>query len=218
MSTQKYQNYIAGEWIDGAATSNDINPSDTSDVVAEYAQADKKQTETAIEAARAAASAWATFGVQARADLPNWLLDSETGVYLAEDPNRPYITVGLRGPLDASKPRLSGVPLAPRQQPAPTTDPAPGTGPPPSTLGQFQTEPELAQLLVRARGNLSIWERDGLIKEVETEVLKVEGIRTVYSRTQSNPSGEEAEDVIGVIFLEFEDWCYYFAWRSHTNY
>jgi len=69
MSTQKYQNYIAGEWVDGAATSNDINPSNTSDVVAEYAQADKKQTETAIEAARTAAPAWANFGVQARADL-----------------------------------------------------------------------------------------------------------------------------------------------------
>jgi acyl-CoA reductase-like NAD-dependent aldehyde dehydrogenase len=69
MSTQKYQNYIAGEWVDGAATSNDINPSDTSDVVAEYAQADKKQTETAIEAAQAAAPAWANFGVQARADM-----------------------------------------------------------------------------------------------------------------------------------------------------
>ena len=60
---------------------------------------------------------------QARADLPNWLLDSETGVYLAEDPNRPYITIGLRGPLDAPNPRLSGVPLAPRQQPAPQLDP-----------------------------------------------------------------------------------------------
>lgn len=69
MSTRKYQNHIAGEWVDGAATSNDINPSNTSDVVAEYAQADKKQTETAIEAARAAAPAWANFGVQARADL-----------------------------------------------------------------------------------------------------------------------------------------------------
>jgi aldehyde dehydrogenase (NAD+) len=69
MSKQKYQNYIAGEWVDGAATSSDINPSDTSDVVAEYAQADKKQAETAIEAARAAASAWANFNVQARADL-----------------------------------------------------------------------------------------------------------------------------------------------------
>jgi alpha-ketoglutaric semialdehyde dehydrogenase len=69
MSTQKYQNYIAGEWVNGAATSNDINPSDTSDVVAEYAQADKKQTETAIEAARVAAPAWANFNVQARADM-----------------------------------------------------------------------------------------------------------------------------------------------------
>jgi aldehyde dehydrogenase (NAD+) len=69
MSTQQLQNYIAGEWVAGATTAKDINPSDTSDVVAEYAQADKAQTETAIAAARAAAPAWATFGVQARAEL-----------------------------------------------------------------------------------------------------------------------------------------------------
>jgi len=69
MATQKFQNYIAGEWVEGATSSQDINPSDTKDVVAEYAQADKAQTETAIEAARAAAGAWANFGVQARADL-----------------------------------------------------------------------------------------------------------------------------------------------------
>jgi acyl-CoA reductase-like NAD-dependent aldehyde dehydrogenase len=69
MPTQKFQNYIAGEWVDGVAVSSDINPSDTSDVVAEYAQADKKQTETAIEAARVAAPAWANFNVQARADM-----------------------------------------------------------------------------------------------------------------------------------------------------
>ncbi len=77
---------------------------------------------------------------QARADLPNWLLDSETGVYLAEDPDRPYITIGLRGPLDAPNPRLSGVPLAPRQQPAPQLDPqldpqpAPQSAPQPEDL------------------------------------------------------------------------------------
>ncbi|UCD69357.1 MAG: aldehyde dehydrogenase family protein [Betaproteobacteria bacterium] len=69
MATQKYLNYVAGEWVDGATSSRDINPSDTSDVVADYAQADKAQTETAIEAARAAAAGWAKFGVQARADL-----------------------------------------------------------------------------------------------------------------------------------------------------
>lgn len=69
MSKQEYRNYIAGEWVKGASTSSDINPSNTSDVVAEYAQADKKQTETAIAAAHAAAPGWASFGVQARADL-----------------------------------------------------------------------------------------------------------------------------------------------------
>ena len=69
MSTTQLQNYIAGEWIAGATVSKDVNPSDTGDVIAEYAQADKAQTERAVEAARAAFPAWATFGVQARADL-----------------------------------------------------------------------------------------------------------------------------------------------------
>jgi aldehyde dehydrogenase (NAD+) len=69
MSAQQLQNYIAGEWIAGASSSKDVNPSDISDVIAEYAQADKAQTERAIEAARAAFPAWATFNVQARADL-----------------------------------------------------------------------------------------------------------------------------------------------------
>src|SRR6266850_310947 len=69
MSAPQLQNYIAGEWIAGASTSKDVNPSDNGDVIAEYAQADKTQTERAVEAARAAFPAWATFGVQARADL-----------------------------------------------------------------------------------------------------------------------------------------------------
>jgi len=50
MSAPQLQNYIAGEWIAGASTSKDVNPSDTGDVIAEYAQADKTQTERAIEA------------------------------------------------------------------------------------------------------------------------------------------------------------------------
>jgi len=69
MSALQLQNFIAGEWVAGATTSKDVNPSDTSDVIAEYAQADKAQTERAIEAARAAFPAWATYNVQARADL-----------------------------------------------------------------------------------------------------------------------------------------------------
>jgi aldehyde dehydrogenase (NAD+) len=69
MSTEQHSNYINGQWVPGATWSKNINPSDVSDVVGEYAQADPAQTEQAIAAARAAAPAWANFNVQARADL-----------------------------------------------------------------------------------------------------------------------------------------------------
>jgi len=68
------------------------------------------------------------------------------------------------------------------------------------------TEPSTAQVQVRARGNLSIWERDALMREIEAQVMQVKGIKTVYARTRSNPTGESAEDIIGTVFLEFVDW------------
>ena len=69
MSTEQHSNYVNGQWVAGATWSKNINPSDLSDVVGEYAQADAAQTEQAIAAARAAFPAWATFNVQARADM-----------------------------------------------------------------------------------------------------------------------------------------------------
>jgi aldehyde dehydrogenase (NAD+) len=69
MSNQQHFNLIAGEWVAGATATLDINPSDLSDVVGEYAQADPAQTLTAIGAARAAFPGWAAFNTQARADL-----------------------------------------------------------------------------------------------------------------------------------------------------
>jgi aldehyde dehydrogenase (NAD+) len=69
MSAQQHSNYVNGQWVPGATWSKNINPSDLSDVVGEYAQADQAQTEAAIAAARAAAPAWANFNVQARADM-----------------------------------------------------------------------------------------------------------------------------------------------------
>ena len=68
------------------------------------------------------------------------------------------------------------------------------------------SEPSTAQVQVRARGNLSIWERDALMREIEAEIQGVQGIKTVYARTRSNPTGEAAEDIIGNVFLEFDDW------------
>ena len=39
-----FHNLIDGEWIAGASELPNINPSDTSDVIGDYAQADAAQT------------------------------------------------------------------------------------------------------------------------------------------------------------------------------
>jgi alpha-ketoglutaric semialdehyde dehydrogenase len=69
MSSQQHANYVNGQWVPGASWSKNVNPSDLSDVVGEYAQADAAQTEQAIASARVAAPGWASFNVQARADI-----------------------------------------------------------------------------------------------------------------------------------------------------
>jgi acyl-CoA reductase-like NAD-dependent aldehyde dehydrogenase len=64
-----HQNFIAGEWVDGGSVTRDINPSNTNDVVGEYAQADAAQTNAAIEAAHAAFPAWSHTTPQERHDI-----------------------------------------------------------------------------------------------------------------------------------------------------
>ena len=39
MSTTQLQNYIAGEWVEGASVSRNLNPSNTGDLIGEFAQA-----------------------------------------------------------------------------------------------------------------------------------------------------------------------------------
>jgi len=67
--TELHRNYIAGEWVAGAEAAKNINPSDITDVIGEYARADRAQAERAIAAARAAFPAWAASSVQDRANL-----------------------------------------------------------------------------------------------------------------------------------------------------
>ncbi|MFO1300582.1 MAG: aldehyde dehydrogenase family protein [Burkholderiaceae bacterium] len=62
------RNFIGGEWVDAPAVGPNVNPSDVSDVIGEYARADAAQAVAAIEAARAAFPAWSTGSLQARAD------------------------------------------------------------------------------------------------------------------------------------------------------
>jgi acyl-CoA reductase-like NAD-dependent aldehyde dehydrogenase len=62
-------NLVAGQWVSGAETNRNVNPSNLDDVVGEYARGDAAQAREAIAAAVAAAPGWARGNLQERADL-----------------------------------------------------------------------------------------------------------------------------------------------------
>ncbi|WP_018697851.1 aldehyde dehydrogenase family protein [Amorphus coralli] len=65
--TDVFPNYIGGSWRTGAATIEDINPSDLSDVVGHYAQASGSDVADAVAAAEAGAEVWGRTGLEQRA-------------------------------------------------------------------------------------------------------------------------------------------------------
>jgi acyl-CoA reductase-like NAD-dependent aldehyde dehydrogenase len=65
------KNYIGGAWAEGAGVSRNVNPSNTNDIIAEYARADRAQTVQAIAAAKAAFPAWSRSTPQERFDALN---------------------------------------------------------------------------------------------------------------------------------------------------
>jgi multidrug efflux pump len=69
-------------------------------------------------------------------------------------------------------------------------------------------EPDYGQVIVHARGNLSLDEKNRILAEVENRVLQFKGLNTVYTRVGEQPRGmsELTEDTIGVIQFEFGDW------------
>jgi aldehyde dehydrogenase (NAD+) len=69
MTEELHHNLIAGEWVEGEGVTDNINPSNTDDVVGRYARASRADTERAIAAAKAAAPAWARFNIHARYEI-----------------------------------------------------------------------------------------------------------------------------------------------------
>ena len=71
-----------------------------------------------------------------------------------------------------------------------------------------KVEPDYGQVVVHARGNLALEEKNRLVGEVEKRVLAFDGLKTVYTRIGEQPRGmsELTEDTIGVILFEFADW------------
>ena len=85
------QNFIAGEWFAGAGEVANINPSDLSDVIGHYAQADNLQLQRALDAAETAQREWAACGLERRYSvlmaIGNELIDrcEELGTLLARE-------------------------------------------------------------------------------------------------------------------------------------
>ncbi|MEM7438453.1 MAG: efflux RND transporter permease subunit [Pseudomonadota bacterium] len=74
------------------------------------------------------------------------------------------------------------------------------------------TEPERALAYVRARGNLSLEEKDELVKQVEDAIRDVDGIQSIFAFAgegglNTNNGGAQAPiDTIGQVQIELVDW------------
>ena len=73
------------------------------------------------------------------------------------------------------------------------------------------TEPERAIAYVRARGNLSVAEKDTLVAEVEREIEQTEGVKAVFAFAGAGGLNEMLgnsgpRDTIGQVQIELTDW------------
>ncbi len=68
-------------------------------------------------------------------------------------------------------------------------------------------EPENVNLIVRARGNLSVMEKDALVRQVEARILDLKDeVRIFYAQAGKTSLRDLPEDTIGVIQLELMPW------------
>jgi multidrug efflux pump len=69
-------------------------------------------------------------------------------------------------------------------------------------------EPDYALVQVRARGNLSLTEKEKLVRIVETRLFAMPELSTIYTRIgeQGRGNNELSADTIGVVQFEFVDW------------
>ncbi|MDX1459244.1 MAG: efflux RND transporter permease subunit, partial [Marinobacter sp.] len=75
-------------------------------------------------------------------------------------------------------------------------------------------EPDSAQVQVRARGDLSVEERDAIVRQVEQRLQGLPEVEALYARSMVSPDNQMAPDVIGVLQFQFIDW---FERRSATR-
>lgn len=71
-----------------------------------------------------------------------------------------------------------------------------------------EVEPDSAQVLVRARGDLSVVEKDQLLQGVEKRLLGMPELKAIYARSFASSQAENrlGEDVIGTLQFQFIEW------------
>jgi multidrug efflux pump len=69
-------------------------------------------------------------------------------------------------------------------------------------------EPDTGVVLIHARGNLSLTEKDQMVRQVEDRILDMDELDTIYARAGEMGRGADniTEDVIGQIQFSFIDW------------
>ncbi|HCH25200.1 MAG TPA: aldehyde dehydrogenase family protein [Oceanospirillaceae bacterium] len=94
--TQIQKNYIAGNWVEGVSTINNMNPSNHAELVGEFAQASSAQVQEALTAAQAAQVEWQATGLEARLNVLQAIGDEmiarcdELGTLLSREEGKPF--------------------------------------------------------------------------------------------------------------------------------
>ena len=65
----KNSNYVAGQWVEGSGSIQNINPSDTADKIAEYTSATADQFELAVQSAIQAQKEWEKVGIEKKSQI-----------------------------------------------------------------------------------------------------------------------------------------------------
>ena len=72
-------------------------------------------------------------------------------------------------------------------------------------------EPDSAQVQIRARGDLSVYESDALVKRVEERLMGMTEVKAFYARSFASQAGRgfggnTPQDTIGAVQFQFTDW------------
>ncbi len=68
-------------------------------------------------------------------------------------------------------------------------------------------EPSSAVISVESAGNLSIYQKDAILKEIENRLLDMQDVKVFYSKSGKLGSGSSGnDDGIGVLNIELENW------------